>query len=300
MTDLINPLEVSITAVVRLRQSLVESKSRQVRNSDERMLMKATAHTWFQAQRGPLLALAAEPAFQAIDKSFAILLECADQTTIRTRCVVLLHQLRSDLVKLRSAAVTRTAAPTPGKRDFARLIADAGMRRILERRWEEALLCINAGARLAATVMMGALLEAILLARRNHLQNKAPVFTASAAPKDPGGKTRPLKDWGLKNYLDVANELNWIRHSAKDVGDVLRDYRNYVHPEKEHSHAVTIDGKDTNMFLTIFCSLAEQVVGSVCLREAALAKQFVAAADDLLASLVSWSTLNGSSRYDEP
>lgn len=263
MVDFTNPLEVSISAVVRLRQSLAKSKSRQIRNSDERMLMKATAHAWFQSQRTPLLVLAGESAFRAIDKSFAILLECADQTTTRKRCVTLLQQLRADLVKLRSAAVMRTSTPTPSKPDFAKLISDVGMLRILERRWQETLLCIDAGAYLAATVMMGALLEAILLARINHLPNKAPVFTSASAPKDQAGKTRPLKDWGLKNYLDVANELSWIRQAAKDVGEVLRDYRNYVHPEKEHSHAVTINDKDTSMFLTIFCSIADQVIGSV-------------------------------------
>jgi hypothetical protein len=262
MADLTNHLEVSISAVTRLRQALARTKAPQIRNSEERMLMKATAHAWFQSQRSPLLALAAEPVFQGIDKAFAALLENSDQNTTRTKCLDLLKQLRNDIVKLRSAAVLRAAAPSPPKPEFGKLIADTGMLRILERRWEETLLCIDAGAHLAATVMMGALLEAILLARINHLKDKAPVFTSAAAPRDPAGKTKSLKEWGLKNYLDVANELNWIRHSAKDVGEVLRDYRNYVHPEKEHSHGIAIDGNDTGMFLTIFCSIAEQVIRS--------------------------------------
>ena len=65
------------------------------------------------------------------------------------------------------------------------------------------------------------------------------MFTPSKAPKDKAGKPKPLKEWGLKDYLDVANELGWIRQSAKDVGQVLRDYRNYLHPEKELSHGVS-------------------------------------------------------------
>ena len=67
----------------------------------------------------------------------------------------------------------------------------------------------------------------------------------------------------MKDYLDVAHELGWIRQSAKDVGQVLRDYRNYVHPEKERSHGISVDSKDASMFLVVFCSLAEQIVGSV-------------------------------------
>lgn len=35
------------------------------------------------------------------------------------------------------------------------------------------------------------------------------MYTAKAAFKDDG-KTRPLKDWMLKNFIDVARELGWI------------------------------------------------------------------------------------------
>ena len=63
--------------------------------------------------------------------------------------------------------------------------------------------------------------------------------------------------------FDVANELRWIRQSAKDVGQVLRDYRNYIHPEKELSHGVTVDGQDTAMFVKAFCSIAGQIIASV-------------------------------------
>src|SRR5690349_21206281 len=94
---------------------------------------------------------------------------------------------------------------------------------ILERRWKETLACKRAGADLAATVMLGGLLEALFLARINRMSTQKAVFTAAAAPKDhKTGNTRPLKEWGLKDYLDVANELGWIRQSAKDVGEVLR------------------------------------------------------------------------------
>ena len=66
-----------------------------------------------------------------------------------------------------------------------------------------------------------------------------------------------------KQKDDVANELGWIKQSAKDVGQVLRDYRNYIHPEKELSHGITVDGRDTSMFVTVFCSMAEQIIATV-------------------------------------
>jgi len=59
---------------------------------------------------------------------------------------------------------------------------------ILTRRWAETLSCMRVDAHLAATVMMGGLLEAILLARVNRLTDLKPVFTARAAPKDKSGR----------------------------------------------------------------------------------------------------------------
>ena len=122
--------------------------------------------------------------------------------------------------------------------------------------------CQRVGADLAATVMLEGLLEALFLARINRLTSLAPVFTAAAAPKDKAGKPRPLKEWGLKDYLDVGKELGWIRQSAKDVGQVLRDYRNYIHPEKELSHGITVVAEDTAMFVSVFSSIAEQIIKS--------------------------------------
>lgn len=89
---------------------------------------------------------------------------------------------------------------------------------------------------------------------------------AGVVPVDQGSidvDGRAIKEWGLKDYLDVAKEVGWIRQSAKDVGEVLRDYRNYIHPEKELSHGITVNGQDTAMFVTVFCSIAEQIIKSV-------------------------------------
>ena len=52
----------------------------------------------------------------------------------------------------------------------------------------------------------------------------APAFTATSAPRDKAGKTLQLKDWTLKNYIDVAHELKWITTTAKDIGEVMRDF----------------------------------------------------------------------------
>jgi hypothetical protein len=251
-----------IGVVSRLRERLRKGTNRQVRSADERMLVKAACQAWYQSHKPALTGIASQPLFKEADAAFASLLEYSDQNTVRSKYIDLLAGLKAKLIKLRSTNFLAAPTTLPQQPDFKRLINDPIMLGILERRWAETLACIGAGAHLAATVMMGGLLEALCLARVNGVRDLKPVFTAAAAPKDKAGRARPLKEWGLKNYLDVANELGWIRQSAKDVGVVLRDYRNYVHPEKERTHGVSINAEDSRMFLAVLSSLAGQIIAS--------------------------------------
>ena len=263
MQDLSAPLDLAITTATNLRSALRRRHDRQVRSGDERMLVKAASQAWFKSYRPLLTPLSNEPLFGRIDTAFATLLECSDQATLRSRYVELLAGLRADLVRLRSVSVHALPMPVAQRPDFSRLIRDSVMLGILERRWKEILVCLEGGADLAATVMIGGLLEALCLARINCERDPKRIFTAAAAPKDKARKTRALKEWGLKDFLDVAHELGWIRKSAKDVGAVLRDYRNYIHPEKERSHGILITADDARMFLTVLSSLASQLIASV-------------------------------------
>jgi hypothetical protein len=92
--------------------------------------------------------------------------------------------------------------------DFSRLEIDSRLQDILRNRWLECLKCIEANAPLAATVMMGGLLEALLLARVNHEKDRTYVFKAKAAPRDRStGKTLELKKWGLSNF--TSHQTVW-------------------------------------------------------------------------------------------
>ena len=96
----------------------------------------------------------------------------------------------------------------------------------------------------------------------NRLSDKSPLFKAKATPLDPKTK-KPLdnlRDWTLASYLDVGHELKWITRSGKDVGVVLRDYRNYVHPEKERAHGVVLGIEDSSMFWEVTKSLTRQLL----------------------------------------
>jgi len=206
---------------------------------------------------------------QLIDSQYQHLLEASEKATLRTRYILELKQLKASLVKLRSQAlilatsVGLTATEKTVPPDFTRLISDAAMQTILKRRWTEAWDCIDAKAYLAATVMMGALLEALLLARINRMTDKSPAFTSKCAPKDKTtGKTRLLQEWTLNSYIDVAHDLGWIGKASRDIGVVLRDYRNFIHPEKELTQGVSVGDTDCRMFGAILAVLADQIIKS--------------------------------------
>jgi hypothetical protein len=156
--------------------------------------------------------------------------------------------------------LTGALQPPP---DFARLLKDPVLLQILARRWKETQLCINAGADLAATVMMGGLLEGIFLARIHAMPSQAPAHKAKASPKNSAGQTKSLSDWTLNDYLEVAHELGWIGTPTRDVSAVIRDYRNLIHPQQEQAEKITLTPQDCLMFWSVFAAVTAEVINSI-------------------------------------
>lgn len=166
--------------------------------------------------------------------------------------------IRTDIINESTKEITHTTDNAP---DFSPLTADTKTQKILISRWEECCRCIAGKAPLAATVMMGGFLETLLLSRVNKEPNKAIIYTAKTSPKDnKTGKPLPLKDWTLRHYIDVAHELKWISESAKNVGEVLRDFRNYIHPHKQLSHGIELKPEDASLFWEITKSISRQLL----------------------------------------
>ncbi|HTW65849.1 MAG TPA: hypothetical protein VME17_14585 [Bryobacteraceae bacterium] len=144
---------------------------------------------------------------------------------------------------------------------FTTISADPELQQLLTNRWKECVGCVEHDLALAAIVMMGGLLEGLFLVRIEGLADKAPVFQANAAPRDKTtGQTLGLKDWVLSNYIDVAHELAWISETYRDVGEILRDYRNYIHPHKEHRHKKRLSPADSRMLWEISKHVARELV----------------------------------------
>ena len=103
----------------------------------------------------------------------------------------------------------------------------------------EADACVQAGAYLAASVMLGGAIEAALLAACLN----DPCATQAARASLSGGdrpKREDPKRWTLKNLVNVAFSAGWLPDFGTDdfvlmsepVADAIREFRNSVHPSR--------------------------------------------------------------------
>ncbi len=262
-----DPIEACIREVEQAWNRVARTKTRQITNVDDRDYLKSVAYSWFRSYRPLLIASVGEDALEPVDVKLRAVLGATARSSARPTYLTALKNAKNALASLRGIALvplrsTLSAPESPP--DFSSLASDPIMKSILDRRWSECQRCIRANAPLAATVMMGGLLEALFVARANLLTKKAPLFRAKATPIDSRTK-KPLAlpEWTLRPYIDVAAELGWISRSGKDVAAVLRDYRNYIHPEKERAHGVSLNDHDSAMFWEVTKILARQLLASV-------------------------------------
>ena len=270
MTAAADAIEVCLRELERARVRVRQMNGAQIRRADDRDYLKAVAYSWFKSHRPIVSTAVDEGSLGPVDALLKAVLDAADHASAKATYLDALKDASGAIAGLRTAALLPAqpaATPPPptldSPPDFSALASDPTMKGILSRRWSECQTCIRAGAPLAATVMMGGLLEALFVARANIMSNKSLLFRAKATPLDAKTK-KPLAltEWTLRPYIDVGAELGWITKSGKDVATVLRDYRNYVHPEKERSHGIALNDADASMFWDVTKSLAKQLLAS--------------------------------------
>jgi hypothetical protein len=259
-------LDDLVREIDRALNVLKKIKAAQVRNAEHRDFLRATALSWFHTRRSAVAQDMGAETVDQIDIPYRTILNAADKHSSKNTYIDAAKLAKQTLIEARSRALVPAPAPIAVRTvdsapNFAALVSDPTMQNILERRWAECKRCIDVGAPLAATVMMGGLLEALLVARANKLSDKSKLFKAAATPIDPKTK-KPLdlRQWMLGPYIDVGHELKWISNSAKHVAVILRDYRNYIHPEKERSHGITLSPDDAAMFWELTKTLSRELL----------------------------------------
>jgi len=262
MTTSIIPIIESLLKInEKVLKLTMKGLSPQVGSTDEKARLRTLPLTWFQKERINVSQFCDEEELASIDRIYKEILESSERRTRRKVYIDNLKQLKNDLTKLRSYALTKPTENDLEPPDFSPLISDKIMQSILERRWDEAAKCIKVNAPLAGIVMMGGLLEALLLARLLTLDNTDEAFKKKSTPKDhKTGKALSLKEWGLRDFINVAHEFGWITQTGKDVSEVVCEYRNYIHPTKELRHNISLDEGDSRLLWDVFRSIARQVI----------------------------------------
>lgn len=259
-------VDASISEVMKARVFLSKIKSKQVSSIDALAALKSTAHAWFNTHRRAVAAGAPTVDLGSADGHYTTILNATAKHASKQTYLGALKGAKSALIAMRAAVLIAPPPSSAGNTDdlapdFSPLAGNQEMRNILTRRWHQCRRCVGADAHLAAIVMMGGLLEALCVARANKMSNKDPLINATTAPKDKNtGKTLNYQEWMLDSYIKVAHELNWITASAKDVADVLKDDRNYIHPEKELRHGVVLAFNDSSMFWQVTKELVRQLL----------------------------------------
>jgi hypothetical protein len=238
-------------------------KTSRIWSGDVRAHLKAVGLAWFNSYRKNYSQLDSSDVLSALDSQYNALISSADGVPRKKKtCVQLkiiqraLGDLRKQLLSVATSKISTSDVPP----SFSKLAPDPFMQQVLVVRWNECTSCIAANAPVAAIVMMGGLLESLLLTRINRESDKAPVFQARSAPRNKSRQTLPLKEWTLRDYIDVAHELNWISETAHNISEVLRDYRNYIHPIKQVSLGKILTTEDAKVLWEVFKSIAKQLL----------------------------------------
>lgn len=112
-------------------------------------------------------------------------------------------------------------------------ISDADLRAIVERDYKElSLILLPGGAWKSTVVMAGSLSEAILYdIMTSNSAIKSQAMSSNCAPKT---KRIDKDGWSLHDLIEVAGDIGVLPpERVKAFDQVLRDYRNFVHPKKE-------------------------------------------------------------------
>jgi hypothetical protein len=136
-----------------------------------------------------------------------------------------------------------------------------GLEPIIQARWIEAQRCQHSGAFLAAVILMGSILEALLLARCSMSPSDA--YQSNVAPKDRSGKSVAIHDWALSVLIDVAVSKAWLKTDRGGFSHALRQSRNIVHPYEHARSGANFDESTCKVCWQVLNASVDDLVASV-------------------------------------
>ncbi len=259
----------AIQEVDKLKKHLAKQRVLQIRSMADCELIRAYSLAWSHKHRTNALSIVSPEQISKVDSLYTKLSTATYKATGKMVYLTLLKEIRTELLFVQGQSFVSGGTSTDLKiPDISKLVQNPEMASLLQRRMQEVLDAIDKSP-LTATIMMGAVLEALFLARINILADKKALFALKSTPKDKSGKPHELKEWGLNDFIEISHEMAWIRKPLKDISAVLRDYRNIIHPVKELSLMremkidILVNDSDAKMFWRVFFELSEQISKSV-------------------------------------
>ncbi|MBU1202716.1 hypothetical protein KKH39_01595 [Patescibacteria group bacterium] len=265
-SNISNILITLLDEAERLKKILRKESGDQIRSKSTREFIRTISLAWFEKYKNIFSPLCVDSElYTKINDDYLLINEWSHSATSKNKYLSLIKGLRGKLIKLQSETITNQKPKVENKNitSLENLVQDDYMQQIIYSRFDEIQNCINV-APLAATVMMGGLLEAFFLARINKLTDKSTIFKQKTTPIDPKTKKpRNLSEWTLSNFIDVSFSMGWVRKPAKDIGTTIMEYRNLIHPEKQLRLKIFLEPQDSQMFFVIFNELTKQIIKSV-------------------------------------
>lgn len=138
-------------------------------------------------------------------------------------------------------------------RDIFTLGLDESLVPLINSRLNEIQICLDNNAPLSSIFLIGSTLEGILLG----LAYRYPKIYggANSSPKEKNGKVKRFDKWKLNDFINVSYEIEFLGKDVKEFSHYLRDFRNYIHPQKQLA-----DKFDPNKHTALIC---EQVLNAV-------------------------------------
>lgn len=131
---------------------------------------------------------------------------------------------------------------------------------IIESRLNEVRLAMGAGAYLSTIFLCGSVLEGVLLGLAQKYPKK--FNQASASPKVMDKRVRPLHEWTLSQFIDVACEVGFLKPDVKKFSHGLRDFRNYIHPYEQMASRFSPDEHTARVCIQVLKAALASVAGT--------------------------------------
>lgn len=127
-----------------------------------------------------------------------------------------------------------------------KFVQDEDLRAILARDYEELGELLRVRAPKSTVILVGSILEAVLVAVLAKQETRACTkFYELYSSK------KPMERWTLQELATVSSELGILGYDLRRHADMLRDYRNLVHPMVEYRRRSVIDEDMVTILLTM-------------------------------------------------